>query len=521
MATPVNKNWTKFASISDLTDHFVVSGSSKGNRASRGRHISEYISEIHELYSADARPWVVGFSGGKDSTAVLQLIYIALLRLPPEQRKKPVFVVSSDTLVETPLVVSLVVDTLARVDSAAQKHGIPLTCHKVVPRIDESFWVNLLGKGYPAPTKQFRWCTERLKIDPVSDFIVDRVTEYNEVIVVLGSRKEESTTRAQVIDKHKRAGSRLAVHTTLANAYIYTPIEDWSVQDVWDFLNGAEDFQNPWGGSNYPLWDLYQGSSAGECPLVIDASTPSCGNSRFGCWVCTVVKKDRAMEALIDNGETWMQPLLDFRNMLSHTTAPENKNEFRNFKRRTGRVTYTRANGSDEDTKHIPGPYWMKYRQEWLRELLTIERSLSEQGHPIQLISELELHAIRNEWKKDPNEPDWTDSLPALYREVYGRDLEWIEDDAGTFTKPDADLLDELGASRGIPAELLMKLLELELAMDGLSKRNRIFDRIHDILKQDWGTLDEINKRNASFASDTDFDERILMLRDEYEGLRT
>jgi len=104
---------------------------------------------------------------------------------------------------------------------------------------------------------------------------------------------------------------------------------------------------------------------------------------------------------------------------------------------------------------------------------------------------------------------------------VYGRDLEWIEDDAGTFTKPDADLLDELGASRGIPAELLMKLLELELAMDGLSKRNRIFDRIHDILKQDWGTLDEINKRNASFASDTDFDERILMLRDEYEGLRT
>src|SRR6266436_5078250 len=100
-----------------------------------------------------------------------------------------------------------------------------------------------------------------------------------------------------------------------------TPIEDWSNDDVWLYLMQV---RNPWGHDNKSLLGMYQGASeGGECPLVVDSSTPSCGSSRFGCWVCTVVDKDRSMEAMIKNDEekVWMTPLLDFRNELGDFSA--------------------------------------------------------------------------------------------------------------------------------------------------------------------------------------------------------
>ncbi|WP_171958557.1 phosphoadenosine phosphosulfate reductase family protein, partial [Escherichia coli] len=184
-----------------------------------GRPLAEYISEVQRIYCADKRPWVIGYSGGKDSSAVITLVYLALLGLPPEMRNKDVFVVSSDTLVETPVVVDLIKKTMLQIEAGAKRNGLPITQHAVTPKTNETFWVNLLGKGYPAPTRSFRWCTERMKINPVSDFIKEKVSQFDEVIVVLGSRSSESASRAQVIAKHKIDGSRLARHTTLANAF--------------------------------------------------------------------------------------------------------------------------------------------------------------------------------------------------------------------------------------------------------------------------------------------------------------
>lgn len=451
-----------------------------------GKTIWSYIEEIHGLYKADKRPWVIGYSGGKDSTAILQLVYLALLSLPEVERQKPVFVVSSDTLVETPIIVNLITSTLEKIQSGANSQGLNLHTQQVMPKIKETFWVNLIGKGYPAPTKNFRWCTERMKINPVSEFILDRVAEFGEVVVVLGSRSAESSSRAQVIKKHKIEGKRLAKHVSLPNAYVYTPIEEWSADDVWEFLfTGSA----PWGGNHQALFDLYKDSNAGECPLVVDTSTPSCGNSRFGCWVCTVVTKDKAMDGLIESGHTWLAPLQDFRNKLHHTTLPENKSEFRNFKRRSGKITTV---GLDEDFKVIPGPYWMSYRKELLRKLLEAQKEARIEDPQLELITFPELEEIRNAWKHDPNEPDWEDSLPKIYEDVMKDKRDWAESDAGAFTKLDADLLLELQTKHKVPAALIMKLIELELSMDGLSKRSLIFDRIGKLLNRDWGVLDEI-----------------------------
>lgn len=257
--------------------------------------LSYYVADVQRVYCADNRPWVIGYSGGKDSSAIMSLIYMALLGLEKEQRHKPVFVVSSDTLVETPVVVNHIKDSLAAIQKGAKRDDLPISCHKVVPESDQTFWSSLLGKGYPAPTRSFRWCTERMKIDPVSDFIKSKVSQFDEVIVVLGSRSQESASRAQVIAKHKIDGSRLARHTTLANAFIYTPIDTWAVDDVWKILRLCHletketplgtrniwkddydlEWENPWGGKNLVLWNLYKDSSGqGECPMVIDETTP-------------------------------------------------------------------------------------------------------------------------------------------------------------------------------------------------------------------------------------------------------
>lgn len=485
-----------------------------------GRPLSDLIREIQHIYKADKRPWVVGFSGGKDSTVILSLAYAALKLLPAEERHKHVFVVSSDTRVETPVVVDMIRDALDSINVQAPIDSIPMSAHSVVPKKEETFWTNLLGKGYPAPTKSFRWCTERMKIDPVSEFIKDKVAKFGEVVVVLGSRRQESATRSQVISRHRIDGSALGRHSSLLNAYTYMPIELWSADEVWEYLMSAP---RPWGGSNRVLFDLYKGSNAGECPLVIDTNTPSCGNSRFGCWTCTVVTHDKAVEGLVSTGEEWMRPLLEFRNQLHHSSLPENKTNYRNYKRRTGKVTFARGEINNDEsvaTKHIPGPYWMKYRQSWLKELLQLEKTIRKDGRDIELIGRDELQAIRQQWLKDPNEPDWIDSLPRIFSEVYpDEQIDWVKNDAGAFTQPDAELLAELERTKGVPAALVMRLIDSELSFSGLSRRKGILDDLQRVLEQDWGELEEALSRHAEPHLRGSYRHAADAIRSEVEGL--
>jgi DNA sulfur modification protein DndC len=452
-------------------------------------HLAISREDILRIYQADSRPWVIGYSGGKDSTAVTRLVFEALASLPADKRSKPVFVVSSDTLVETPLVVNLIRDTLNQMRSAAQALALPIeVAQPVTPRMTDTFWVNLIGKGYPAPTRQFRWCTERLKIDPVSEFITDKVATYGEVVVVLGSRVQESATRAQVMKKHRIEGSRLARHTSLLNAFVFTPIDQWSADDVWEYLFSGP---APWGGDHQALFDLYKGSNAGECPLVIDTTTPSCGNSRFGCWTCTVVQKDRAMDGLIETGHTWMIPLRDFRNQLFETTDPGRKKEFRNARRRDGSITvHLKADdhGDQVSEKHILGPYRLEFRQQLLTKLLENQKLVNENnpGTPYELITKPELEQIRVEWRQDPNEPDWEDSVPRIYREALGEDIQWSLNDDFIFTGDEAQLIDRLCSENRLPKQLFMKLLELEVSFEGYARRSNLQQELKALLSRDW-----------------------------------
>ncbi|HDY91005.1 MAG TPA: DNA phosphorothioation system sulfurtransferase DndC [Pseudoalteromonas sp.] len=490
------------------------------NESFAGSQLHNFVADTQRVYLADKRPWVLGYSGGKDSSAVMTLIYFALLGLKPEDRHKPVFVVASDTLVETPMVVDHVDRSLRLIEEGAKREGLPITSHKVVPKSNNTFWANLLGKGYPAPTRNFRWCTERMKIDPVSSFIKERVSEYDEVIVVLGSRSQESASRAQVIKKHKIDGSDLAVHTTLSNAFIYTPIDTWSVDDVWKILRLCHlkteetpygiknkwfdkydlEWENPWGGKNLILWNLYKDSSGqGECPMVIDETTPSCGNSRFGCWTCTVVTRDRAMESLIQNGEQWMTPLLKYRNILSRSTSPKLKKKYRNHIRRDGRLAFKTLKEDKERVltdDYTTGPYKLKYRQHAMRLLLNIQKQFNDQGRDVEVITVEELHAVRHEWLNDPNEPDWDDTLPGIVFDALGVKLDWTIDDSNQFSLSEGQLLNDIAPKHGVSPHMIKKLIDIETAMSGLARRTGIFNRIGRLIQQDWESAETIIASN-------------------------
>lgn len=237
------------------------------------RSLEDIYAEVQRVYTSTQLPWVIGYSGGKDSTATLQIVGAALAQLPREELRWPIYVIASDTLVETPVIVDYLNGTLRRINEAAQAQGMPFEAQKVSPQTTDTFWVNMIGRGYPAPNQRFRWCTERMKIMPANRFILNRAAEFGEVVMVLGGRKSESASRAQVMtNKHaKITGSRLSRHHILSRAYVYTPVEDFTTDDVWTYLLQVP---SPWGNNNRDLAALYRSAQGGECPLVVDDTTP-------------------------------------------------------------------------------------------------------------------------------------------------------------------------------------------------------------------------------------------------------
>lgn len=438
--------------------------------------IKKHIQKVYEEYS---RPFVIGFSGGKDSTSVLQMTWEAIRGLPEKKRKNDIYVITVDTLVETPYIISYINATIDGINQAAIEQELPIKAFKLTPELEGTFWVNLIGKGYPAPSQQFRWCTQRLKIDPANRFVEEYASKYGEVTMVLGARSAESISRAQVLEKKQRDSLGVSKHTSLPGAYVFTPIEKLSDDEVWEYL--LKNIDTPWGKSNRDLSAMYQNASGGECPLVVDTSTPSCGNSRFGCWVCTLVLKDTSMENLIDSGEDWMTPLVEFRNFLSSTQSPDEKQNYRDYKRRSGQASMTR-----DQSKLVRGPYYLNWRKEFLRMLLKAQKEIQEYGPDsnAELISFEELKRIRQIWKDE--EADWEDSVVLIYKEIFDRVLKFGQEDGVRFNSSDKELLEAICQQEGVPVNLIGRLIDEELKLHGMYRRAGIIARIDDIFSEEW-----------------------------------
>lgn len=482
-----------------------------------GRSMDEVVTqlaeEVRELYTADEVPWVIGYSGGKDSTAVLQLVWSALKELPAEKLTKTVHVISTDTLVENPVVAAWVTTSLGTMERAAKEQGLPVEPHRLTPQIKDTFWVNLIGRGYPAPRPKFRWCTERLKIKPSNAFIRSVVEEHGEAIMVLGTRKAESQARARTMEKHekRRVRDRLSPNGNLPNSLVYSPIEDWSNDDVWEYLMQRD---NPWGYDNTDLLTMYQGASAdGECPLVVDSTTPSCGSSRFGCWTCTLVEQDKSMTAMIQNDEEkeWMLPLLDLRNKLDSpfgfvesTEDPEyqpgkklpfarSDKPARDFRRMNGKVMLFHD-------APIHGPYLQSYREQWLRELLEAQTAIRSRApehiRHIELITLAELHEIRRIWVFDKHEIE--DTLPGIYREATGEEFPGGPlDEQLVMGADEMKILKDICGDDQIHYDMVRELLSVERKYRTMTRRSGLFQALEEAVKRGYY---EDSDDAASFA---------------------
>lgn len=459
--------------------------------------IDAAIEDCIDLYLSDDKPWVIGYSGGKDSTAILQLVWMSLLRMNPKQRTKDVHVISTDTLVENPIVAQWVSHSLDVMRQSAKEQNLPITPHHLTPSVEDSFWVNLIGRGYPAPRHKFRWCTSRLKINPSNHFITNIVQEHGEAILVLGTRKAESISRAKTMSNketnkyHKtRIRDKISPNASLPNALVYTPIEAWSNDDVWLFLM---QFKNPWGYNNKDLLTMYSGATeGGECPLIVDTSTPSCGDSRFGCWVCTLVDQDKSMAAMVQNDreKEWMLPLLRFRDKLDFRTGSqgedvekkENDRHLRDFRRMSGNIQVFKG-------RLIHGPYKQSTREDFLRELLKAQKHVQQKGpeemQNLELIALPELEEIRRIWVIEKHEIE--DSLPRIYQEVMGRELPLPAlDENLPFGQDEISILKDVCGKDELQYEVIRDCIDIERRYSTMLKRAGLFNELEETIQRSY-----------------------------------
>ena len=438
------------------------------------KFIQNIVDEIIDQYlfaDETKRPWIIGFSGGKDSTVMLQLVWKALqnikkLGLVPYRE---IYIVCNDTMVENPVITEYVYRVLKKIEKAAVEQDLPIRVIKTIPRLEDSFWVNMIGKGYPAPNNAFRWCTERLKIRPTQRFILEQVDEFGEAVILIGTRSAESASRAKSMKKHSIKGKRLTKHPTQPNTFMYAPIRHLSLEQVWYTINTMS---SPWGASNEELFQIYSDASADdyECPTVVtDKEHKSCGQSRFGCWTCTVVKQDKSMSALIENGLTWLQPLLKLRNELAEE---RNIIENRMAQRRNGTNA---VNGM--------GPYLPKYRASVLLRLLQAQREVQKEKPHIELITNQELIAIQTIWYRDFI---FDQKVSELYHTAYKSELDMK--DHNEKKEKELELLKKSCQENPQDFELIQELLTLQKNKSLLNRKRGLKDdietRIEEYLKK-------------------------------------
>jgi len=419
---------------------------------------AEIISQY--LYDDNlTRPWIIGFSGGKDSTLLLQLVWNSLRKVPSELRNREIHIVCNNTLVENPRILTFIDRTLKKIEEAATSQGLPVHVRQTTPELEDSFWTNLIGRGYPAPISNFRWCTDRLKIKPTTKYIQSIIEKNGEAIILLGTRSDESGTRARSMKKHEKYGhSRLRKHV-LPNAFVYAPIKDITTNEVWQYLM---QMSPPWGGSHKELVTLYRNANSDDCPLVIDDTTPSCGNSRFGCWVCTVVKKDKSMEGLIDNGEDWMLPLMEIRNLIADE---RNNPEWREPQRK---------NGQDG-----PGPYREWVRAMLLEKILEAQYEIQQEQPEMQLIRHQELVAIQLAWYRDGL---FKHKVSEIYNRVYKKQIAMGEHEEKL--RKEEELLKKACNGNEGDFALIQDLLKLQKTKTLMIRKRGLQDDIKNIIEQ-------------------------------------
>ncbi len=456
----------------------------------------DIIKEIMIVYKHDSRPWLIGYSGGKDSTLLVSLVYEAMQRLRNNGSimHKKIYVITSDTMVENPIVKNYMHTSSQSINNASKRDGLKIEANLIYPEPDQTFWSRVIGLGYPTPEPPgFRWCTERLKINPMNKFVNERIEENGEIIILLGVRKGESLTRMKTITAREIEGKLLNMHNNIPNAYVYNAITEVPNELVWEFLL-KDDSRSPWGTDMKYLFNLYQGENMGEEQSVLGEvdreKIPVTGNSRFGCWCCTMVKEDKSLQNFINRGATELIPLRNFRNWLLEM---RNNSQMRDNKRRNGTV-YKKADGSFGF-----GPFTLEARCIILEKLLELEK---ETG--FKLITQEELKTIDAMWDEEGDLS--CRRLVDTYYKVKGKKLPWDDYKTARFDEDAIQSIEEVADKYEIPVELITKLIVSVDDNKHITRNNKLQKSFDQIINQNWLHFNTIERvfENEDTANKTE-----------------
>lgn len=442
----------------------------------------DIIEEMTYVYKHDNRPWLIGYSGGKDSSLLVTLVVETVARLAEHERTKKIFIVTSDTGVENPIVKRYMHSSSEKINEFSQNHKANIKADIIYPDIAQSYWSLVIGLGYPTPEPPgFRWCTERLKILPMNRYTNDIIEKYGEVIILLGVRKAESQTRRRSISSREIEGKLLIPHSDIAKAYVYNPLTEIPNELVWEYLLKDEGVSS-WGVDMKYLFSLYQGENLGEEQSVVGQidkdKIPVTGNSRFGCWCCTIVKEDKSLQRFIDNGSTELVPLREFRNWL---VSIRQNPEFRDSKRRNGKV-YQKANG-----EYGFGPFKMSARQEILKRLLELQRDTG-----FTLITNEELKMIDTLWDMEGDLS--RRKLVDIYYDVFGIRLAWDEYKEPLYDMEIINALQETAEEAEIPFELITKLIVMINSNKYIAKSFKLKKEFDRLISEEWIHYDTVKE---------------------------
>lgn len=329
------------------------------------------IALIQKEYLKDDCPWFLGYSGGKDSSALLTLVFNALLEVSTHH--KIINVIYCDTGVEIPTISYYVKNTINSLQAETKKLKLPLNFNIIKPKLDDRYFVKVIGRGYPPPTNIFRWCTDRLRINPVKSVINPQKNS----VVLLGVRMGESKERDKTIKKHNTNSKYYLNQGNSTKTKIFSPIVSYSLKDVWSTLKHNA---FPQSIDHSLIGQIYKDAGS-ECPVYKETKGTPCGKGRFGCWTCTVVRKDKSVESMIANGHDNLDELFKFRNWLAEF---RDNLKYRSTVRRNGTVGL--------------GPITLKGREIILDKLL-----YAQQKSKLDLIEEQEIHRIHQLWSVDIN----------------------------------------------------------------------------------------------------------------------
>ncbi len=366
-----------------------------------GTKLDTTKSILKEYYLNDDRPLCIAFSGGKDSTALVFILLNVLEEIKANnQLHKKTYIINSNTLAELPPLLEHLKKSLKSIQKYSDEKGLLTEVHEVVPLEKHTLNVQLLGVGMPPPSRQFRWCTSKLKVQPIERKL-KKLFPDGKFISVVGSRRDESIDRKARIEKQSKVNSHLKINDRFPNADNLYPIEYWNTKNIWEYIFTQNtriidiDF----------LWNLYSDASnkdANECSFAgaggkhIDEGNIGCGQSRFGCWQCYVVRdNDKSLDGLMKSGYENVELYKEYREQYWNFTQSGWENTRDVYSHRTQQREHFDEK-YDRNGMTKPKGVLLQARKHFFIELLKLNSKLD-----YDIIDINEIHLIQQRWLQE------------------------------------------------------------------------------------------------------------------------